>query len=138
MKRAGGCLCGALRYEAEAEPIYVAHCYCEDCRRESGSDHLTHVAVPDAALRISGALKVYEKPDARGTIRRLFCPECGTTIGGRPASQPGVTNIRTGTLDDVTGIAPQFAVFCARVRGWTVIDPDVKQFPEPPPDAQEP
>ena len=33
----GGCLCGALRYEAFGEPIGSGHCYCVDCRRASGS-----------------------------------------------------------------------------------------------------
>jgi hypothetical protein len=60
-----------LRYEADAEPISVAHCYCEDCRRESGADHLTHVAVPDAALTFSRAPKVYEKQHPSGPIRRV-------------------------------------------------------------------
>ncbi len=26
----GGCLCGALRYEAEGEPRYAGLCYCVD------------------------------------------------------------------------------------------------------------
>ena len=34
---AGGCLCGALRYEAVGEPLGSGHCYCADCRRASGS-----------------------------------------------------------------------------------------------------
>ena len=25
----GGCLCGALRYEADGEPRMTGHCYCE-------------------------------------------------------------------------------------------------------------
>ncbi|HVO26987.1 MAG TPA: hypothetical protein VMW56_25535, partial [Candidatus Margulisiibacteriota bacterium] len=29
----GGCLCGALRYEAEGEPLIAGYCYCVDCRR---------------------------------------------------------------------------------------------------------
>ena len=33
----GGCLCGALRYEAFGESIGSGHCYCADCRRASGS-----------------------------------------------------------------------------------------------------
>ena len=33
----GGCLCGALRYEAVGQSIGSGHCYCSDCRRASGS-----------------------------------------------------------------------------------------------------
>ena len=33
----GGCMCGALRYEAFGQPTGSGHCYCVDCRRASGS-----------------------------------------------------------------------------------------------------
>jgi hypothetical protein len=129
----GGCLCGAVRYEVSGEPQFVVHCYCEDCRRESGSDHLTHMAVPDAAVKFNGAPKEFSKPGTSGDIVRLFCGECGSTLLGRPSSMPGVSNVRTGTLDDVSGLTPRFAVFCSRVRGWTRVDPEVTQFAELPP-----
>src|SRR5215469_13948757 len=36
-KFTGGCQCGAVRYAAEGEPLYAGYCFCEDCRRSSGS-----------------------------------------------------------------------------------------------------
>jgi hypothetical protein len=32
----GGCLCGALRYEAEGEPRYAGLCYCADRQKATG------------------------------------------------------------------------------------------------------
>jgi hypothetical protein len=29
----GGCMCGAIRYECNADPIAKAYCYCRDCQR---------------------------------------------------------------------------------------------------------
>ena len=35
----GGCLCGAVRYEANAEPAFAVHCYCRQCQRITGAGH---------------------------------------------------------------------------------------------------
>jgi hypothetical protein len=48
---AGTCLCGAVRYETSAEPSFSGHCYCADCRRETGTGHLAITPVPDASVK---------------------------------------------------------------------------------------
>ncbi|MCZ6846769.1 MAG: hypothetical protein O7F69_12815 [Alphaproteobacteria bacterium] len=34
---AGGCLCGAMRYEADEPPFTGTYCHCRMCRRITGS-----------------------------------------------------------------------------------------------------
>ena len=36
-KVTGGCMCGAIRYEATGKPIIVAYCHCTDCRGITGA-----------------------------------------------------------------------------------------------------
>ena len=42
-KRAGGCLCGAVRYECEGKPQFSLQCHCRDCQRQSGAPHVAAV-----------------------------------------------------------------------------------------------
>ncbi len=34
---AGGCMCGALRYEVSAPPLMVYNCHCTNCQKIGGT-----------------------------------------------------------------------------------------------------
>ena len=44
--RRGHCLCGAIEYQFDEQPNWVAHCHCESCRRATSSPMTTWVSVP--------------------------------------------------------------------------------------------
>src|SRR4051794_38677057 len=79
----GGCLFGALRYEADGEPAMVGHCYCADCRKASGSGFIPFMGFPAAAVRFSGQPRMSVSKSARGTDAvRNFCAVCGGLVFG--------------------------------------------------------
>src|SRR6187551_1629262 len=49
-KISGGCLCGAVRYECNAEPFGTAICHCTHCQKVSGSAFSVNVVVPAPSL----------------------------------------------------------------------------------------
>ena len=53
----GGCLCGAVRYECNAEPLFTGNCHCRDCQRASGGAYSPAMGVPTDALKITGEVK---------------------------------------------------------------------------------
>ena len=59
MKIEGGCLCGNVRYSADAEPAFVGVCHCKNCQKASGTAFRVVLAVPKPALSVQGTLKTF-------------------------------------------------------------------------------
>ena len=47
--------------ESDLPAAFMGKCYCLDCSNESGTGHITTVAVPDAGLKVTGTLSEYTK-----------------------------------------------------------------------------
>lgn len=73
----GGCRCGAIRFEAAAEPEHISYCHCADCRRATGAPVSAFVGFPAGAVSLLGdAPTTFEN----GTVTRIFCGVCGSPI----------------------------------------------------------
>ena len=133
MSYKGSCLCGAVRYQSSAEPIYSGHCYCNDCRKETGGGHTTLVAVPTPTVTVSGDTKVFVKPgDSGQPTERTFCPSCGSTVYSRVQIMPGVTMFRAGTLDEASTVVPGMCIYTSRAQAWDPPKPELPGFPAMP------
>lgn len=135
----GGCACGAIRYECTAEPIVCAHCQCLDCQRFSGAGHFSTMFVPLKAVTLTGTLKFYETIADNGkTVRRGFCPDCGSPVFGQHARRPQFGVLSAGSLDDPGRFVPSFVVYAGRGHAWDVMDPALPAFPGMPPSRDRP
>ena len=78
----GGCLCGGVRYEGEAEPVLTAVCHCKDCQKRTSSAFSVFVVLPKGALRMEGLdLAAFEHVGGSGQpVVRRFCPHCGSPV----------------------------------------------------------
>ena len=50
---AGGCACGAVRYECSAKPSMMFKCLRRDCQRVTGGGFVASVLVPASAFRLN-------------------------------------------------------------------------------------
>src|SRR4030081_3252759 len=97
----GGCLCGQLRYMANAEPVFIGVCHCKNFQKD------VVVAVPQSAVSIQGSPRTYtSKGDSGMDYVRRLCPNCGSKILSEPAALPGIAALRAGTLDDNSWVKP--------------------------------
>ncbi|MEL0324829.1 MAG: GFA family protein [Rhodospirillales bacterium] len=128
----GGCLCGAVRYKVVGEPVRVANCHCDDCRKVTGASFATNVFVKEEDLVIeSGVTKSYQHTsDSGNTMTKKFCPECGSQIFSNGTGSPGVVGVKVGSIDDATGIKPSITVYAARALPFSHIDEGTEIFQE--------
>lgn len=129
----GGCLCGRVRYSADAEPAFVGVCHCTDCQKFSGSAFATVVGIPAASLKLTGAVKTFTKSgDSGRPIHRRFCPECGSGIVDEADALPGVAMVNVGTLDDRSWVRPLSQIYCDSAQPWVQLGGGMKHFAKTP------
>src|SRR3954454_8146526 len=96
----GGCLCGKVRYAANAEPVFVGVCHCKDCQRWTGAPFATIIGLPGPAVTVEGPVKTYTgTADSGKKTYRKFCPECGSSVLDEVEAMPGVVMVAAGTVD---------------------------------------
>jgi len=128
--RTGGCLCGAVRYESEGEPVFSLQCHCRDCQRQSGAPHVAAVRVSAAGFRIvRGSPKRYvAKADSGNDITRVFCGDCGTPLYVQVSTRPDIVGVRVCTFDDPSWFRPEANIFAKSAQPWDHMDPAVPKF----------
>jgi hypothetical protein len=129
----GGCLCGQVRYAADAELVFTGVCHCTSCQKESGTAFNVVVALPQAALAIEGLPKTYTKTgDSGKEIVSKFCANCGSTILSEAEIMPGISIVRAGTLDDPSWLQPTMEIYCDSAQPWVKLGGELNRFPKMP------
>ncbi len=120
-KRSGGCLCGAVRYEATWPPVATAVCHCKNCQKQAGSALSVIAVLPRDGLTITGELKLFaDKSESGLPVWRRFCGTCGSPVTSDTpgAQEQGIIFLKAGTLDDATDLAPELHYWRSSAQGW--------------------
>lgn len=130
----GGCLCGAIRYESRAEPLFSINCHCRDCQRTTGTAYAPVLAVPRDALSISQGEPTYytSQSDSGETVSRGFCPECGSGIFSKLSANPDIVGLKAASLDDPSWFRPAVDIYTDSAQPWDVMNPDLPKVPKMP------
>jgi hypothetical protein len=77
IRHTGGCRCGAVRFEALAEPHHASYCHCGDCRQATGAPVSAFVGFRQDSVTFAGAApQTYRN----GSVTRGFCGQCGSPL----------------------------------------------------------
>jgi hypothetical protein len=129
MAIAGGCLCGAVRYEIEAEaPLGVRHCWCRVCQYLGAGSGTVNAIFAKDAVAVSGPLTDHvSAADSGSVMHRRFCAKCGTPIFSEAEPRPHQIIVRVGTLDDPNLARPGGIIWTRSAPSWACFAPDLPQ-----------
>jgi hypothetical protein len=131
---AGGCACGAIRYEISGEPLFQNHCQCRDCQRKSGTGHASYLTFPRSGVSLSGQATLWDIVADNGSVKtRAFCPTCGSPVYMTFPATPDVFTVHAASLDDPTRFRPQVVTYAVRGHAWDRLDPALPAFDRMPP-----
>jgi len=125
-RRAGGCLCGAVRYTMVWPPLDLVTCSCRHCQKQSGGALSVVAIVGRDMLEVEGDLATYDDIGNSGQdVWRRFCPSCGSPIltDTPMATEAGVRFVKAGTLDDTTDLQPSSHYWTERAQTWVLFPP---------------
>lgn len=120
----GGCLCGAVRYEADKSSYRTGCCHCRMCQKATGAPFVSLVQIPREAFRYTtGEPKYFNASEISDSV---FCGDCGTTLMIR--YYPEINDayvVLTATLDDPNEYPPERHLGVESQMEWLKLDDDL-------------
>lgn len=122
----GGCLCGAVRYVAETEPVNERICHCRLCQKAIGAAFNARLMFRADDVKLTGPVKT---ANSSSEVKRGFCSDCGTTVfSGREAT--GVLAVTSGSLDDSSLFRPTMHIWVSSRQPWIKLDDGLPAYDE--------
>ncbi|MDQ8729989.1 GFA family protein [Bradyrhizobium sp. LHD-71] len=126
MMHEGGCLCGAVRFKAEGEPINVRICHCRLCQKSFAAPFFARAQFAQEAITLRGPTARYPTSER---IERVFCSQCGTRIGSWRVNGTAA-GLALALFDDRNAFSPTDHIWVSEKLDWVRITDELPQFPE--------
>jgi hypothetical protein len=124
--RTGGCHCGAVRYQVQGPPKWIAHCHCASCRKTTGTAMSTYAGYDqDRFVLLKGKPKDFASSQG---VSREFCPTCGTPLTYASVRWPGEIHVLVCTFDEPAALEPRAHMFVGEKVYWFHIGDNLPQF----------
>ena len=122
----GGCLCGAIRYQAEAPFNSVSVCHCRSCRLASGAPTVSWFVLPQSRFRwLQGSPTIFTSSPP---VRRGFCSQCGTQLSYQHIDAPTEIELTTLSLDEPGEVRPTREIWLSERVPWVPVNPQIEHY----------
>jgi len=131
---AGGCQCGAVRYEVTGAPHETYVCHCRECQKQSSSAFGISVMVRSKDVRLlRGTLRSWLRPTDSGRILAcFFCGTCGSRVWHGDKDQAEEISIKGGSLDEPVDLTSAIHIWTSRKLPGVVVPDTARQYPGEP------
>lgn len=99
----GGCLCGAVRFEATSKPFFPHLCSCRMCQQWSGAPTMGWLEFPLSAFKWTKGKPTLFRSSKKS--RRGFCATCGSSLCVLDDGYDRIS-ISIGCLDNLDSVVP--------------------------------
>jgi hypothetical protein len=131
-KHTGGCLCGAVKYSIDADPLPGLQllCNCVDCQKQTGTAFPSGIAFPSGSMTLDGTLTTFTMRGGQTgePVHRRFCGRCGSPILIEKDGT-GRMLILAGTMDDKSVFKPVVGLFCEQAPEWVAMPEGIRKLP---------
>ena len=124
----GGCLCGAVRYQASGGAYGITHCHCRTCRRASGAAFVTWAGFDSEKFKFTKG-----QPASYASSRdvlRTFCSRCGSALTYQRADTPGSIDVTLGSMDDPERLQPEDHTWTESQISWIMLNDRLPAYPQ--------
>lgn len=130
----GQCLCGKVKFSVSEAPVRMGQCHCEDCRRTTGTGHISNAFFEKKQVHIEGETNTYASVSGSGsTVTRHFCPVCASRLFSENSRNTSIMAITAGTFDDSHWFKANYIVFNKDKPVWDFMDESIPTFEKMPP-----
>jgi hypothetical protein len=124
MPLAGGCGCGAVRFEVTAPLASANYCHCTRCQRRSGTAASANARTEPGSFRILSGEQSLRAWRPEGGFEKWFCAECGSALFSRDPHDARRVSVRLGAFEGDPQIRPGMHQFVAYAAPWEAIPDD--------------
>ncbi|MSP90113.1 MAG: GFA family protein [Alphaproteobacteria bacterium] len=122
----GHCLCRAVAYAYDVEPLWTLHCHCESCRRGTSAPVATWISVSHTGFRWTrGTPKAFSSSPG---VTRKFWGTCGSPLTYENERIPDEVHVLAGSLADPSGVKPLRHVFAEEQLPWFEIVDNLPRY----------
>ncbi len=120
----GGCLCGAIRYQAGGQVTHRTACHCSLCRHACGAPLVSWFTVPRAQfVWLQGSPGRFQ---SSVKACRSFCTACGTQLTFDDSDW--LLDVTMCSLDDPNAMAPEDHIHVGSKLDWIKLADGLPQY----------